>query len=147
MCPHVGYSRVFLSLRGVEIANNSYIYVDDIGGLRGATTEGLLCHTDAYNHGGRLSHAAWYFPNGSVVWHYTQFSSRYGSVPAHSFEINSGYGLVRLFTRGNPSERGLFHCIIADANGFNKTLFVTIGKYIGYLMMIIQFNYVTCYTS
>ena len=114
---------MFLSVRGIEIANNSYIYVNDIGGL-----EGLLCHTDAYNHGGRLSHAAWYFPNGSVVRHYTWFLSHYGSVPAHSFEVNTGYGLVRLITRGSPSERGLFHCIIADANGFNRTLFVAIGK-------------------
>ena len=122
---------MFLSLRGIEIANNTYIYVDDIGGVLGPSIDGLLCHTDAYNHGGQpgqLSHAAWYFPNGSVVKHYTWFSSNYGSLPAHSFELNSGYGLVRLFTRGSPSERGLFHCIIADANGFNRMLFVAIGK-------------------
>lgn len=123
-----GYSSVFMSLRGVEIPNNSYVNVDDIGGLRGPTTEGLFCHTDAFTHGKWLNHGVWYFPNGSQVWHYSQFLGLYEHVPGTSFEVGSDFGLIRLFTRGTPSERGLFHCKITDASGVNQTLFVTIGE-------------------
>ena len=112
----------------MEIKNNSYISVEDIGGLRGPSSEGLLCHSDAFIHGSNLNNTAWYFPNGSQVWHYSQFITHYGSVPSTSFEINTGYGLLRLFTRGNPSEVGRFQCTIGNANNGTDTLYVTIGE-------------------
>ena len=121
----------------MEIQNNSYVSVDDIGGLRGATSEGLLCHSDAFIHGSKLNNTAWYFPNGSKVWHYSQFITHYGSVPSTSFEINTGYGLLRLFTRGSPSEVGLFKCTITNANNVVERLYVTIGEFIVIIVHII----------
>ena len=111
---------VHLSLRGVSIANNSYVDVDNIG----VNDNALLCHTNkstccetptAY----RAGH--WYFPNEMPV-------KILGSNPPENvFYRNRGPSIVRLNRRGNPSERGRFQCEVPDANTIIQRIFVDIG--------------------
>lgn len=115
----------------MTIPNNSFVDVDEIAGKR-PVEEGILCHTDYSGHGHGLlqmnTRAGWYFPNGSRVWHHTTFSSVYGHVPANVFLNDTGYGLIRMYVNGRPSERGLFSCKIPDANGTLQVLYVTLGN-------------------
>ena len=127
-CITTGYQRVFLSLRGVTILNNSYVDIADIGG-KNSNKEGLLCHSDRFEHGRilQLQSADWYFPNGSQVWNYKDFQVAYRSTPYNTFQKNTGYGLIRLITHGSPSERGRFYCVIPDARNNTQTLYVNMG--------------------
>jgi hypothetical protein len=66
------FTGVYLSLKGVVYANNSFIAITEIGESDRYTTavnEALQCVTDrrpcCYTSPGRVGE--WYFPNGSVV--------------------------------------------------------------------------------
>ena len=114
---------VQLSLRGVAIANNSYVDVDDIGEGDNA---GLLCHTNKTNCCGQRPNRAgeWYFPNEDMKVEILALS------PANNFFYrNRGQRVVRLNRRGSPSERGLFRCEVPNANNVNQTIYVNIGMY------------------
>ena len=112
-------SGIYLSLRGVYIANNSYVDVDDIGEADAA----LLCHTNKIDCCRFFREGEWYFPNSSQVqteaWHYSSGFSEF-------FYRNRQEQAVRLNRRGNPLERGHFHCVIPDANYVNQILNVNI---------------------
>ena len=61
------------------------------------------------------------------MWSYRDFRIAYGSTPYNTFQINTGYGLIRLITYGSPSERGQFYCVIPDARNDIQTLYVNMG--------------------
>ena len=110
---------VSLSLKGVFIANNSYVFVRDIGEGDAAA---LLCHTnktDCCGYPYRLGE--WYYPNGTKV-------NIEGFYPPESlFYRNRGQSVVRLNHRGSPSPRGRFRCEVPDANNNMQNVFINIG--------------------
>ena len=110
---------VSLSLRGVSIANNSYVDIDYIGEHHDA----LLCHTNKtdccvykYARAGE-----WYFPNGTKV------NILGYNPPENYFYRNRGQSVVRLNGRGSPSQRGRFRCEVPDANNNKQNVFINIG--------------------
>ena len=113
---------VFLSLKGVPIANNGYVDVDNIGENDAA----LLCHTnkiECCDFPNRIGE--WYFPCNKTM--------KVGTLgdPArnNTFYRNRGPSIVRLNCRGNPSQRGCFRCEVPDANNVNQIIFVNIGMF------------------
>jgi hypothetical protein len=110
---------VRLSLRGVPIANNSYVGVDDIG----EGDDALLCHTNKpdcchyiFNRAGE-----WYYPDG------TRVGLKYDY---DEFYRNRGIGIVRLNHQQEIfTARGRFRCEVPDASSMNQILFVNIGMF------------------
>ena len=112
---------VSLILNGTEIANNSYVDVDDIG----ANENALLCHTDKHDccreHPNRAGE--WYFPNGTVV--------GTGGASQDEFYRDRATQVVRLNRRqGTSTERGLFLCQVPDSNHILQIVYINIGMYI-----------------
>ena len=124
---------VFMELMGVTLLNNSFVDFDNIPDL--STTDGpgsaadtlLLCRTnleqccnaDQQNLPAPLGE--WYRPNGVLI----DFD-----ITGHgtTFRRARGLGVVRLWRRNNPPERGRFRCEIPNAANpnVNQTLYVHI---------------------
>ena len=111
---------VFLSLKGQFIANNSYVYIDDIGEYDDA----LLCHTNKTDCCYLLPYRAgeWYFPNGASV---VNLGRSYGE-----FYRDRGPQVVRLNRRKGTfaTARGIFRCEVPDANYNMQTIYINIGS-------------------
>ena len=116
-------SGVNLSLKGVYLAHNSYVDVDDIGEYESA----LICSTNKTNccHGSNRV-GEWYFPNGSSVQSWTV--NHYSGLSDY-FYRDRGEKVVRLHRVQNPPERGHFYCQLPDSNDINQTLHVNICEY------------------
>ena len=113
-------SGVYLSLKGVYLANNSYVDVDDIGEDENA----LICYTNKTSCCHRPYWVGeWLFPNGSNVqivgWNQNSGASGF-------FYRNRGDRVVRLNRYGNPLETGHFYCQLPDANDVIQILHVNI---------------------
>ena len=115
---------VYLSLNGETIPNDGYVLVTDIGEGSG----GLLCITDRSDccrGSDGTAQGQWYFPDppgGEVLIEHNNM--RTGGF----FYRNRDARIVRLNRRGNPSERGRFHCEVANAAGDTVTIYVNIGE-------------------
>ena len=132
---------VYLSLREVYIANNSYVDVDDIG----VDENALLCHTIKSDCCGRPNRAGeWYFPNGITV------GTRGGS--QDEFYRDRGTQVVRLNRRqGTFTDRGLFRCEVPDSWNTMQTIYVNVGtKTIilsVHVLIVLMYQFSGCGTS
>ena len=107
---------VRLSLRGVSIANNGYVNVDDVG----EGDDALLCHTDKSDCCDYYRVGEWYYPSGNIV--------RTMGGSGDEFYRNRGPQVVRLNRRqGTFTERGLFQCEVPDASYIYHSVYVNIG--------------------
>ena len=130
-------------LQGHTIPNSSLVNFDDLAyqdpNLAGFTedptnTNGrqtLMCVTDLVACCETQALGNWYFPDGTRV--------PGGGSPA--FRINRGrnevrqadnqqfYGSVRIWRYYTPSERGLFHCELLDAENVIQTRYVNICEF------------------
>ena len=115
---------VFLSLRGVAIANDGYVDVDDIGH---GNDDALLCHTDKTDCCNGTMNAAgisnWYFPTGTRV-----EGTGNSTTPPVNFYRNRGPSVVRLRRIEAPTVRGRFYCQVPNAKDINQTIYVNIGE-------------------
>ena len=97
--------------------------------------QSLLCLTDLEDccNDPHERRGSWYYPNGSEVTlnvGSTIFQRNRG--PNQVLNDQQYYGSVRLYRRGNPTERGRFHCELPNAaNPFvNQTIYVNICELI-----------------
>ena len=112
----------------MTIPNDDYVLASSIVG----NSDGILCNTDRSDccrasdnpNGGAQGH--WYRPNGDEVLSYTQELAN--NSRGQFFARNRGSGIVRLYSQGDPSERGQFRCEIPNASGNNETRYVNIGE-------------------
>ena len=110
---------VYLSVKGIFIANASSILISDIGeGDEGA----LLCFTDLSqccdSDSGRVE-GEWHFPDGSPV----QIEGNGGN-----FYHDRGPGVVRLNRRNNATfPTGLYCCDVQDADSNMTKICANIG--------------------
>ena len=137
-----------LELLGVNLPNNSLVEVRD---LYDETTRNLVpthelvyqfptlhCLTDLVDccNEPRATHLGeWYFPNGTVLaFDFPGVVSTFRRNRGPNGPFGTGgeiiLGVVRLFRRGLPPERGRFCCEIPTAAGLNQTLYVNICKLI-----------------
>ena len=146
-----------LELLGVNLPNNSLVDVNELlnvpaGGLvptpeRNLPT--LHCFTDLEDccNSPRTQRGEWYFPNGTALdfdlGSDTTFRRNRG--PNGNFIINEVstmvFGVVRLFRRGIPPERGCFYCEIPTAAGVNQTLYVNICELNNYGCPLVSNNF------
>ena len=118
-----------LSLDGETVPNEGYV----IASIIGVENNALLCNTDrngccrSGDHPNGTAQGRWYRPNGTEVMSFT--TEKAANPTQDFFSRNRGTGVVRLHRRGNPSQRGRFHCVIPDASGMDVTLFVNIGEW------------------
>ena len=119
---------IWLTLRGKNVANDSYVYVEDIGHSEGDSNDSLLCHTDnikcceSQQHG-KIRKGEWYFPNGTEI--KIRKNANYTS---SYFYRDRGSQVVRLHRINNPPERGRFFCEIPDSSNEDQIIYVHIGK-------------------
>ena len=117
---------MYLSLRGINFTNNSYVDIDDIGeGDDGA----LLCVTnliqccrgiDTPGDGGALGE--WFYPNGTDV-----------EIKDSGNDIyrNRGPSVVLLNRRSNAMfPTGLYCCEVPDASNIQRRVCANVGKYL-----------------
>ena len=132
----------FLELLGVNLPNNSLVDVNELlnvpaGGLVPTPERNLQtlhCFTDLVDccNSPRPQRGEWYFPNGTALdfdlGGDTTFRRNRGPNGLHGQGGAMVYGVVRLFRRGIPPERGRFYCEIPTAAGVNQTLYVNIRE-------------------
>ena len=122
---HADLSGVKLSLHGVDIANNSYVNVNDIGV---EDRDALLCHTDnrncCTNMIGQQRAGEWYFPNGTTV-----ETVGYNNYIGHTsyFFRSRGTQTVLLRRESYPSEIGKFCCEVLNAYNLNQSICANVG--------------------
>ena len=116
---------MYLSLRGDTTPNDGYVLITEIGEEDAA----LHCNTDRTDCCGNsdgVAQGEWYRPDGSRVLSYTD---EFAQDPDRNFfSRNRGTGIVRLNKFGNPSQRGRFRCVLANAAGDTVTMYVNIGE-------------------
>ena len=131
-----------LELLSVDLPNNSFVEVNDLidiplGGLNPLPdrnlptlhcfTDLVECCNEPHPFGGE-----WYFPNGTALdfdFENETSTFRRNRGPNGPYGVNGTmvYGVVRLYRRGIPPERGRFCCEIPTiANPNNETLCVNI---------------------
>ena len=121
---HVG--DVSLELLGVTLPNNSFVDFDDIPEYSDGLNpndynyrQTMFCRTNLAPCCNPPPVGEWYYPNGSAL----EFDAG-----GTTFRRNRGTGVIRLYRRSSPTERGRFRCEIpnaADPN-INQTLYVHI---------------------
>ena len=123
---------VYLSLRGVAIANNSYVNIDSIGS---DDASALLCHTDktdccnATLSPNGTTEGNWYYTNGDAVGTHDENEGSaltMDDMSATSFTVNRGPSEVRLLLANSPQEGGNFYCEVPDADDISQMLYVNI---------------------
>ena len=130
----ISLSAVFLSLNGMTVPNDSYVLASSIipGGSLICNTSRNDCCSASDNPKGTVQ-GHWYYPRGNVVNSYSVgYQSRYNN--GTFFARSRDSGIVRLYSNGNPQERGRFRCEIPNASGDIETHYVNIGEYFHILM-------------
>lgn len=95
-----------LFLDGTLYANNSAIFIDEIG----EDTLSLKCHTTRPNCCKENVQGEWYYPDGSLV------PTRGAGQDFYRNRDDDGY--VRLNRRNNAqSPRGVYYCVLPDIRG------------------------------
>ena len=131
-----------LELLGVNLPNDSLVdvhHVLDVSDsvlVPGYNHPTLHCFTDLVDccNAPRAKLGEWYFPNGTAL------DFDFPGVDV-TFRRNRGpngpygpggqrvLGVVRLFRRGLPPERGRFRCEIPTAAGINQTVYINICEF------------------
>lgn len=120
---------LFVDSNTIPLPNDCYLDVDDVpqlpnvGGatdidnvLRCYTNLADCCHSAQVGDGMTLGE--WYFPNGTKV----EFSEGQTT----TFRRNRNQRVVNLWRRGDPPERGRFHCEVPNADNVNQNIYVNI---------------------
>ena len=136
-----------LELLGVDLPNDSFVDVNDVLNvpLNGQVPLPYLdlptlhCFTDLVDCciQPRTRRGEWYFPNGTALDFDLGGDATFRRNRGPNGDFGPGvmngqggvmvYGVVRLFRRGIPPERGRFHCEIPTiTNPNNETLYVNI---------------------
>ena len=133
-----------LELLGVDLPNDSFVDVNDVLNvpLNGQVPlphldlPTLHCFTDLVDccRPPRTRRGEWYFPNGTALdfdlGGDATFRRTRGPNGLHGPGGEMVLGVVRLFRRGIPPERGRFRCEIPTiANPNNETLYVNICEF------------------
>ena len=133
------YTGVSFVLSGVTLQNNSFLDVDDIpsiprnGGAR-VSDNVLLCRTDLVKCCNSVLNnlsvplGDWYYPNGSIVEFDIHVYNESDPPGPSAFRRNRGQSVVRLWRRGDPSERGHFRCEIPNAANVSQNIYVNIRE-------------------
>ena len=113
----------------MRLSNNSLVDIDDIVDESVDSVDldrvanGLLCMTDlvaccnAIQQNITVALGEWHYPDGSLV----MFGAE-----GTTFRRNRGQSVIRLWRRGNPIERGHFHCEVPDAQNVSQIRYVNI---------------------
>ena len=128
-----------LELLGVNLPNDSLVEVRDLyeviddgpNPVPANNRPTLHCFTDLVDccNNPRSTDGEWYFPNGTALdFDFGGTSFRRNRGPNGPFGPcgETVLGVVRLFRRGLPPERGRFCCEIPTAAGDNQTVYVNI---------------------
>ena len=125
-------SGVFLSfnINRTTLPDDGYILASSILNSRNS----ILCNTDradccssqSSDNPNETAQGDWYLPNGNIVGSHTVEVAKNNH--GNFFARSRGSGIVRLYTSGNPSERGQFRCEIPNAGGVNETRYINIGE-------------------
>ena len=109
---------VYLSLKGVVYANNSFVTVTEIG----EGDDSLKCMTDHLHccHDVRLGE--WYFPNGSMV------PIPYTATSFYRLR-SGGYVYLNRLNSNITHPVGKFCCVLPDTTDIYQTLCVNLSKY------------------
>ena len=113
---------VTLTLKNESVANSGYVDIDDIG----EGSDALLCHTDRMNcctnTMGQTRAGDWYYPDGTRV--------GIMGMTEEEFYRDRSTQVVRLSYRNSSfTQEGLFKCVVPDAKGIERTVYVNIGMY------------------
>ena len=117
---------VSLELLGVTLPNSSFVDFDDIPEYSDIVNpsddngrQTLFCRTGLTPCCNPPQVGEWYYPDGSLL---------VFDAGGTTFRRNRGTGVVRLWRRSNPTERGRFRCEIPNAANpnVNQTLYVHI---------------------
>ena len=126
LCIRAGGVFPRLELLGVTLPSDSFVnfndipqYSDDRNPNEMNRRETLFCRTDLTPCCNPPEVGEWYYPDGSPL---------VFDAGGTTFRRNRGTGVVRLWRRGNPPERGRFRCEIPNAANpnVNQTLYVNI---------------------
>ena len=111
---------VGLNLKGLPIANSSYVDIDDISLNTAAAA--LLCWTNLKNCCKTSRRGEWYYPSGNIV-------GVMGNDTTEFYRDRDNEGNVRLNRRQDKpmSERGLFICEIPETDTVDQNLYINIG--------------------
>ena len=113
----------------------------------------LHCFTDLVDccNAPHSQRGEWYYPNGTALdfdlGGVTTFRRNRGPNGPFGPGVINGqggamvYGVVRLFRRGIPPERGHFYCEIPTAAGVNQTLYVNICELNNYGCPLVSNNF------
>ena len=115
MILHTG---VYLSPRRSVYANNSLIYITEIG----ADNTGLQCITDGMPCCAEKRTGEWYFPDGTPVPRQSDATTFY-----RNRGDNGTVNLNRVYT-DVMMPTGLFCCVVPDANDVMQRLCATISE-------------------
>ena len=130
-------SDVFLSFKGVNISNDSYVDVECISNVTESAdtytvASSLLCHTnkrDCCSSQG-MRFGEWYLPSGTAAGTFDRNGGSYRiQTGDFFFARNRGPSVVHLFRGGTPSQRGRFRCEVPNADGVYKTLYANICEF------------------
>ena len=126
-------------MKGEIIPNNSLVNLEDLlyrtpsdplpTNANGLQT--LMCVTDRVACCESPELGNWYHPDGTRVVLVDDFIARFQSNRGQN-EVNGNeqfYGSVRLWQKYTPTDRGLFHCELPDAENVIHTLYVNICKF------------------
>ena len=116
-----------MELLGVTLPNNSFVNFEDILDTtstplpdNGLSPLALQCQTDLVDccNPPHTRRGNWYYPDGTVIVHDAggaSFRRNRGPNGPHGPGRQMVYGVVRLWRRGIPPERGRFRCEIPNA--------------------------------
>ena len=136
---------MYLLLKEKVYTNNSIFFPSEIGEAYRRPNDALqcitdlkpCCRTDYYVDLDMMNYRRpgnWFFPNGTEVSSYSNYSRNYGISPVLSRHRQSS-GNINLNHNGHSAiafPTGLYCCITLDANRTNKTLCAVIGRYYYY---------------
>ena len=126
---------VYLSLKGILLANDSYVDVNDVG----EDGDAVLCHTNKIYCCGSQSvnrsedrAGEWYSPCNENMKVETLNNRN------NVFYRNRGPSVVRLNRHGNLLQGGCFRCEVENASNVTQMVFINIGMFFNILSILIR---------
>ena len=126
---------VYLLLRGTVYANNSVIFITEIGETNSTSNTGLQCITDRIPCCALIGRAGeWLFPNGVVV------SILYGATSFYRSRGDDGTINLNRLNTSISMPTGLFCCVVPDALDVRQRLCATISELVKLLCDTCNYN-------